>query len=224
MTTLKSVFEHSPATLTIENTRPGEVYFRTNRDNRPDGDCVVSRAEVLDALGAVDKDEQYKVIFEAGYAAGFLKGGQGYSKLRRELQKVNDALGEAGLQRNRIANDRDAWKTRAEKAEAKLAEAEAAIERVKAWAEDYFGVLDEAPDELRVILVPSKTFELPTKPGAGVMARMKGGDTETERAPEHEFRLFSDGKWSGKLWNTPRTPEQFLRDFTGHRILDRDNQ
>ena len=63
MTTIKSVFEHSPQTLLVEpGKREGETYLRVNHGKTPYGDAMVATADLLAALDAVPAEKARQAV------------------------------------------------------------------------------------------------------------------------------------------------------------------
>lgn len=230
MTTIKSVFEHSPATLLVESGKhEGEVYFRTNHGSQPYGDAMVSRAEVINALGAVDKVELANTKSELELT-------------RSQYVEAVDVIG--------------SWKARAEAAEAKLAgidemgcgcdeadenlrkvqaerdELAATIERVRALLPDLDAVIpydhgnamaNRVGELIRAALDPKPAFVLPTEAGAKFTAVGRNAWKYTFTTARHSGGLSSpSGTHYVSNGHVIYSAEQVMATFTGHRLLDGD--
>ena len=80
--------------------------------------------------------------------------------------------------------------------------------------------VDAQIEEIRRLqaIVDEVAFELPTRWGAGIMCRPKSADFL--EFGEVEFRLYSDGKWHWTFGSRGFAPEEILRDYEGHRVIE----
>lgn len=170
------------------------------------------RAELLAALGAVDKGEAEKWERIAVNHMGAL------SRMTERAERAEAERDEATSERIEADENANHWKACAEAAEAKLAEAEATIERVRALGGRMIG---PTAKDLWASLNPPKPFVLPTTVPARIEVRHRETNTRDELV------LWTDGTrqtWWDAEDSSEYTPEQVMDQFTDHRLIGADDE
>lgn len=192
MTTIKSTDRSASIFVERSTVTPDTVLISGSR---------YPRAEVLDALDAVDKDRFEKVV--RSRVDDMMNTKRQYWIAAGDHQRLTDEFRTRAEKAEGLASN---WERMASThleqkhaMEDKLAEAEATIERVKAVAEKWrykgeFGwgpwqagegpdpegqILDDAASELRAALDPKPAFVLPTEAGVSFTAKNGIGEEVT---------------------------------------------